>query len=105
MFFFFFSSRRRHTRFSRDWSSDVCSSDLRGTQVSVTARVSSGQTPVAGTSVSFRVIRSDGKALTATATTDATGTAVWRFRLKARDPVGQWQVQATAGFQGTTGSA
>src|SRR5690606_40669654 len=28
MVFFFFSSRRRHTRFSRDWSSDVCSSDL-----------------------------------------------------------------------------
>src|SRR5690606_39821845 len=27
-FIFFFSSRRRHTRFSRDWSSDVCSSDL-----------------------------------------------------------------------------
>src|SRR5687768_18568801 len=27
---FFFSSRRRHTRCSRDWSSDVCSSDLGG---------------------------------------------------------------------------
>src|SRR2546429_4916905 len=27
--FFFFSSRRRHTRCSRDWSSDVCSSDLK----------------------------------------------------------------------------
>src|SRR6266496_4867376 len=27
-FFFFFSSRRRHTRSLRDWSSDVCSSDL-----------------------------------------------------------------------------
>ena len=27
-FFFFFSSRRRHTRLVRDWSSDVCSSDL-----------------------------------------------------------------------------
>src|SRR5260370_6123738 len=26
--FFFFSSRRRHTRFKCDWSSDVCSSDL-----------------------------------------------------------------------------
>src|SRR5206468_9375849 len=26
--FFFFSSRRRHTRSDRDWSSDVCSSDL-----------------------------------------------------------------------------
>src|SRR3712207_5582267 len=31
MFFFFFSSRRRHTRYWRDWSSDVCSSDLRNT--------------------------------------------------------------------------
>src|SRR2546421_8856891 len=28
VFFFFFSSRRRHTRSDRDWSSDVCSSDL-----------------------------------------------------------------------------
>src|SRR6267142_4500188 len=27
--FFFFSSRRRHTRLTCDWSSDVCSSDLR----------------------------------------------------------------------------
>src|SRR2546422_4397034 len=30
LLFFFFSSRRRHTRCSRDWSSDVCSSDLVG---------------------------------------------------------------------------
>src|SRR2546427_3174642 len=30
MFPFFFSSRRRHTRFDCDWSSDVCSSDLEG---------------------------------------------------------------------------
>src|SRR5689334_14809186 len=30
--FFFFSSRRRHTRWNCDWSSDVCSSDLAGTQ-------------------------------------------------------------------------
>src|SRR5690606_39712988 len=30
---FFFSSRRRHTRFSRDWSSDVCSSDLLARQL------------------------------------------------------------------------
>src|SRR6266481_7387685 len=28
---FFFSSRRRHTRWNCDWSSDVCSSDLQGT--------------------------------------------------------------------------
>src|SRR5256884_471264 len=32
--FFFFSSRRRHTRCSRDWSSDVCSSDLQITRLS-----------------------------------------------------------------------
>src|SRR5260370_25563286 len=30
---FFFSSRRRHTRFKCDWSSDVCSSDLYGVHV------------------------------------------------------------------------
>src|SRR5438067_8241272 len=30
--FFFFSSRRRHTRSKRDWSSDVCSSDLPAQQ-------------------------------------------------------------------------
>src|SRR5207249_8915980 len=30
--FFFFSSRRRHTRSKRDWSSDVCSSDLGWTR-------------------------------------------------------------------------
>src|SRR5690606_39310565 len=33
--FVFFSSRRRHTRFSRDWSSDVCSSDLEENRVLV----------------------------------------------------------------------
>src|SRR6266699_5120362 len=33
LFFFFFSSRRRHTRCGRDWSSDVCSSDLGGSMV------------------------------------------------------------------------
>src|SRR5438105_9722342 len=33
VFFFFFSSRRRHTRSTRDWSSDVCSSDLHVSHV------------------------------------------------------------------------
>src|SRR3712207_8083821 len=39
-FFFFFSSRRRHTRYWRDWSSDVCSSDLRTPPCSRAARTS-----------------------------------------------------------------
>src|SRR5699024_11638782 len=37
LFFFFFSSRRRHTRSKRDWSSDVCSSDLASITVLVIA--------------------------------------------------------------------
>src|SRR2546430_7156869 len=39
--FFFFSSRRRHTRFDCDWSSDVCSSDLEH-QVIQNAREAAG---------------------------------------------------------------
>src|SRR6516165_1091111 len=35
MVFFFFSSRRRHTIFDCDWSSDVCSSDLRLPRASI----------------------------------------------------------------------
>src|SRR2546429_3782873 len=39
MLVFFFSSRRRHTRCSRDWSSDVCSSDLTQTTIDDVAGV------------------------------------------------------------------
>src|SRR2546422_3502393 len=47
-FFFFFSSRRRHTRCSRDWSSDVCSSDLAAMQaaLAIVARVAEHKTTV-----------------------------------------------------------
>src|SRR5256884_1607629 len=38
----FFSSRRRHTRCSRDWSSDVCSSDLKGSPTVILARTIKG---------------------------------------------------------------
>src|SRR5690349_25159177 len=40
--FFFFSSRRRHTRSLRDWSSDVCSSDLSDFPDAVDAAVEPG---------------------------------------------------------------
>src|SRR5437870_5974301 len=42
-FFFFFSSRRRHTRWPRDWSSDVCSSDLGLATLRVTRCQASGR--------------------------------------------------------------
>src|SRR5207249_8651767 len=42
-FVFFFSSRRRHTRSKRDWSSDVCSSDL-GAHPSLDDRKNFGRT-------------------------------------------------------------
>src|SRR3989449_10627757 len=46
MFFvFFFSSRRRHTRCSRDWSSDVCSSDL-GAMLAACAMWIQGEPPL-----------------------------------------------------------
>src|SRR5690606_39584392 len=41
----FFSSRRRHTRFSRDWSSDVCSSDLGLESVEFLVTTNPGQAP------------------------------------------------------------
>src|SRR5260370_32837712 len=44
--FFFFSSRRRHTRFKCDWSSDVCSSDLLRWNGSRMLRVHNSLVPV-----------------------------------------------------------
>src|SRR3989449_7598072 len=46
--FFFFSSRRRHTRCSRDWSSDVCSSDLVSGGAGVLAARGGGRSAGAG---------------------------------------------------------
>src|SRR5690554_6964857 len=42
---FFFSSRRRHTRCGRDWSSDVCSSDLKGLSVLVSGSLTIPMVP------------------------------------------------------------
>src|SRR5690625_6363582 len=43
---FFFSSRRRHTRWPRDWSSDVCSSDLYTVTVCVAEYRNSAPSPL-----------------------------------------------------------
>src|SRR5690348_17396171 len=50
---FFFSSRRRHTRWTGDWSSDVCSSDLEAAAAGVHTSVGSKQSfPIAGVGAS-----------------------------------------------------
>src|SRR5439155_11729625 len=63
-FVFFFSSRRRHTRWPRDWSSDVCSSDLSVPAVYVTptpsadlsaTKTDGSGTYTAGTDVSYTI--------------------------------------------------
>src|SRR5437870_13052401 len=71
-FSFFFSSRRRHTRWPRDWSSDVCSSDLSASNAGVSAarraRTNSGSpigawavSPIAGGEVHRSEERRVGK--------------------------------------------
>src|SRR5256886_11594356 len=66
--FFFFSSRRRHTRFDCDWSSDVCSSDL------LTARV----VLRAGAGVEEAVVETDVYDLSAGVPVDADVAAAFR---------------------------
>src|SRR5207253_7887015 len=60
---FFFSSRRRHTRWPRDWSSDVCSSDLvvdghRKTFESLGCIVEQAEPDFGPAETAFRVLRS-----------------------------------------------
>src|SRR6266436_7144855 len=58
---FFFSSRRRHTRCSRDWSSDVCSSDLLQSGLSLMLFSTAFISPwVAVISTQLRRIRVEG---------------------------------------------
>src|SRR2546429_7864413 len=102
-YFFFFSSRRRHTRCSRDWSSDVCSSDLTsGTQVKIEGTLNSAANHTftveffanSGTDSNGNV---EGERLlgSATVSTDNTGNAAFSSLLSGSVSVGE-SVTATA---------
>src|SRR3712207_8871756 len=92
-FYFFFSSRRRHTRYWRDWSSDVCSSDLGswGTAsatgsswaTSSTSATSSSSPPAARSGRRARSTAgrsSPGSTSTATRSEERRGGEEWRSR-------------------------
>src|SRR5690242_12648280 len=66
-FFFFFSSRRRHTRLTCDWSSDVCSSDLIHILATLFPRRHVGSLAVAGQDLAFFKVDVD-RVIPATAT-------------------------------------
>src|SRR2546422_8026287 len=65
--FFFFSSRRRHTRCSRDWSSDVCSSDLSTMSCSL----------IGGVCTSSRLGSATTRALKCSRSHSSHGTVFW----------------------------
>src|SRR5206468_8281406 len=76
-FFFFFSSRRRHTRSDRDWSSDVCSSDLLSTDHvgTVQVRVRAARLLLASSSSATLAQEEPGPSATLTAGTATFSTA------------------------------
>src|SRR5476651_2713016 len=81
--FFFFSSRRRHTRYWRDWSSDVCSSDLLNSPSGESApprmprprppRISGGSAPANDAGVSARAGVDGGAGVGVAAAAGTTG--------------------------------
>src|SRR4030095_12294617 len=77
----------------------------RSKTASVTATVTAAGSPVSGAGVSFTMTKSNGSKVTATSITAANGLAVFKYRFnKQKDPVGIYQVSATANLNGVVGS-
>ena len=76
-----------------------------GQTVSSTAIVTSGGNPVANAMVTFTVTKSNGAVVIGTATTGATGAAVYKLRIGRKDPVGVYQVGAKEDNAGTSVTA
>jgi hypothetical protein len=73
--------------------------------VAITAAAAEGTTPLAGLAMTLIVRRPTGTATTASVTTDASGQAVYKLRLKAKDPAGTWTVTVSGSVNGMTGEA
>lgn len=74
----------------------------RGQSASITARVTSGGSPVANAAVKFTIIKASGSVVTAKATTTGSGMAVYKLRLKTQDPVGLYTVDASTTANGNS---
>ena len=76
----------------------------RNQTVRISATVLAGAAPAAGANVSVTVTRSNGNIVTASAVAGANGVATYNMRLRSKDPVGVYQVTATATMNGSSGS-
>jgi len=81
------------------------SSYSRNQSVTMTATVTSSGAPVAGASVSFTITKANGSLVTGSATTGSGGTAIYKYRVKQKDPLGTYQVNAAANMSGVLASA
>src|SRR5438477_10086763 len=93
---FFFSSRRRHTRLTCDWSSDVCSSDLPRVAPVFTAEVSLRNQP-AEVRVTFRRLSEKGHVGTV-----EQGRSEERRVGKSVELGGRWMIGKKEGSKGST---
>ena len=77
---------------------------VRGQSATITAKVTSGGTPIAKATVTFQIVKSTGSIVLASATTGSNGTAVYKLRLGKQDPVGTYEadVKAVKGSQSST---
>jgi hypothetical protein len=77
----------------------------RNQQVTVSALVTSGGTPLANMAVTFTITKANGSIVTGNGTTGSNGTAVYKLRLRKQDPVGSYQAKAAGTMSGISGSA
>jgi hypothetical protein len=77
----------------------------RNQTVTITSTVTSGGSPVVGASVTFTITKASGSLIVANGTTGADGIAAYKIRLKRQDPLGTYQVGATAKKEAATVNA
>ena len=66
----------------------------RGQSATITAKVTSGQAPLANATVNFQIVKPNGSIVTASATTATNGTATYKLRLRKQDPTGTYHADA-----------